>query len=59
MTGKIIWKQLEFVFIADLEIRVTALEETVLGQSSSIQSLQDTDVELEQRVEDLEVYIIG
>ena len=48
-----------FVFIADLEIRVAALEDIVLEQSTSIQSLQETDVELEQRVEDLEDYIIG
>ena len=49
----------KFLFTTDLEIRVAALEETVSDQSTSIQSLQETDVELEQRVEDLEDYIIG
>ena len=48
-----------FVFIADLEIRVAALEDIVSDESTSIQSLQETDVELEQRVEELEDYIIG
>ena len=44
---------------ADLEIRVAALEDIVSDQSTSIQSLQETDVEFEQRVEDLEDYIIS
>ena len=46
-------------FTADLEIRVAALEDIVSDLSTSIQSLQETDVELEQRVEELEDYIIG
>ena len=68
MTWHIIWTKNRnlpdavckyFLFTADLEIRVSALEEIVLDQSASIQSLQENDVEIEQRVEDLEVFIIG
>ena len=35
------------------------LEDIVSNQSASIESLQETDVELEQRVEELKDYIIG
>ena len=44
---------------SDLELRVTALEDIVLGQAVDIANLQETDIGLEQRIEALEDYIVG
>ena len=44
---------------SDLEMRVTALEESVSDQDTAIANLQETDVGFEQRIEELEDYVIG
>ena len=43
----------------DLEIRITVLEESVSDQSVAIANLQEADIGLEQRIEDLEESITG
>ena len=44
---------------SDLEIRVTALEKSVLAQATDIANLQETDIGYEQRIEALEDNIVG
>ena len=44
---------------SDLEIRVTALEESVSDQDTAIVNLQEMDIGLEQRIEALESNIVG